>query len=325
VKPLAYPRKLAYVLFAVITFAVITLHLAGAALTGLFSYMILDLTFRPLSKVLKRWPARLVSILIFLVVSVLLVWLLGHFLKLTFAKLPAILDVAIPRLDELAGRFGIDLPFENLTDLRATAIETLKENLHSLTRASGVLTHGFFQIFVGVFTAIAYFLSDRKAQPEANLLDAVRREFGERVKLFMEGFEIVFGAQFAISAINTILTGVFLAVVQLPYLKFLTISTFILGLLPVIGLAASNTLIMAAALMISPKLSLFCLAFLVFLHKMEFIVRGHYIGMTSDMPMWQVLLVVLVGEALMGVAGIIVAPAFLHYAREELRLIRYEA
>ena len=40
--------------------------------------------------------------------------------------------------------------------------------------------------------------------------------------------------------------------------------------------------------------------------------------------MWMTLLGIVVGEAMMGVPGVLLAPALLHYAREELRAIPVE-
>ena len=78
------------------------------------------------------------------------------------------------------------------------------------------------------------------------------------------------------------------------------------------------------ALTVSPNAAVLALVFLIVSHKAEYFLNSRIIGSRIDTPMWQVLLGLLMCEALMGVPGVILAPAVLHYAREELRAIRVD-
>src|SRR5437016_3746013 len=90
-------------------------------------------------------------------------------------------------------------------------------------RMGNVAIKGFFQILVGVFIALSCFLRNSQAGPRPNLSDEVGREFGQRIKLFMSGFEKVMGAQVLISLINTAITAIFLLAMGMPYVHFLTL------------------------------------------------------------------------------------------------------
>src|SRR5207253_1013135 len=104
-------------------------------------------------------------------------------------------------------------------------------------------TRGFFHIVVGIFIAVFCFMADPPSTRHGNLFDAVRVEFSERMKIFMLGFEKVLGAQVLISFINTGMTAIFLLVISTPYIHFLTLATFILGVIPIVGTVLSNTII----------------------------------------------------------------------------------
>jgi len=83
--------------------------------------------------------------------------------------------------------------------------------------------------------------------------------------------------------------------------------------------ASGGTAIVPAGLTVSVHLATFGLAYLVVIHKLEYLLNSRIIGGCIDTPMWMTLLGLVVGEAMMGVPGILLAPALLHYARAELR------
>ena len=101
--------------------------------------------------------------------------------------------------------------------------------------------------------------------------------------------------------------------------NFLILTTFVCGLVPIIGNIISNIAIVTAGLTVSVHLATFGLAYLVVIHKLEYLLNSRIIGGSIDTPMWMTLLGLVVGEAMMGVPGILLAPALLHYARAELR------
>lgn len=316
-------RKVSYLLFALSLVLAVALRLGGVALAGLVSYMILDLTHRQLKPRMPDFPARWLSVLTFAVTASALAWIFSQFAALAIQKVPVILGTVIPHVDALASTYGVQLPFENLEELKEIIIREVKVNAGSITHTSGLLTKGVFQFFVGVFVAVLCFLNaGGKPRPFApNLYDRLRREYIQRVQTFMLGFEKVLGAQVLISAINTCITAVFLVAMDMPFIPFLTLATFIFGLLPLIGNVISNTIIVGTALTLSPQHAVFSLIFLVVIHKAEYFLNSRIVGGSIATPMWMTLLGILLGEVLMGVPGIVIAPSLIHYAREELEAI----
>jgi len=89
------------------------------------------------------------------------------------------------------------------------------------------------------------------------------------------------------------------------------------GLLPIIGNLISNTLIMGVGLTISPKMALIALVYLVLIHKLEYFLNSKIIGDRIKSPMWLTLIGIVLGERLMGISGMILAPVVLHYIKVE--------
>lgn len=314
-------RKASHIFFAALIVAACALRLGNVILAGLFSYMILDLTHRRLSGHMPDLAARLVSLGIFLVTATSLAWMVGQFLKLAVYRMPLIISSVMPTLDRMAASYGLDLPFDNLRELRGVIILAIKGNAQSITKESGLLTRGFFQIVIGVFIAIMKFFPETPRPRPGTLFEDLSSEFNQRMSLFMGSYEKVLGAQVLISLINTLITAVFIMAVGIPYTHFLILGTFILGIIPLIGNIMANTIIIGSALTLSPQHAFIAFVFLILSHKAQYFLNSHIIGSTLKTPMWVTLLGILVGEVLLGVPGIILAPALLHYAREELASI----
>jgi predicted PurR-regulated permease PerM len=84
----------------------------------------------------------------------------------------------------------------------------------------------------------------------------------------------------------------------------------------------SNVIILSVALTVSPTTALAALIFLVVIHKMEYFLNSQIIGKRIRNPMWLTLLALVVGERLMGIAGMILAPVILHYIKSEASKVR---
>ena len=125
------------------------------------------------------------------------------------------------------------------------------------------------------------------------------------------------GAQITISLINTCLTALFVVIVRLPYAPLVIAVTFLCGLLPIVGNLISNTIIFGIALTQSPQLAIAALVFLIILHKGEYFLNSRIIGGRIRNPMWLTLLSLVVGERVMGIPGMILAPVVLHYLKSE--------
>ncbi len=320
-RALTTPKELSFVLFGLLVVGTIWLHLGDVVLAGLFSYMILDLAHRKLTRAMPELAARWLAVAVFVVIAALVTWLFWAFIRLALLRLPVILATLIPRVDQMAHERGLELPFENLHEMRVVIVDELKTHVQSVTQASSLLTRGFFQIVVGLFVALLCFLSEREEPQRGSLFEAMRAEFDERMDIFMLGFEKIFGAQVLISFINTGITAIFMLAMGVPYVHFLTLATFIFGIVPIVGTVISNTMVVGTALTVSPRLAFATFIFLVLMHKAQYFLSSQIMGSRINTPVWQILLGLLIGEALMGVPGMILAPAMLHYLREELQAL----
>ncbi|MBI4060929.1 MAG: AI-2E family transporter [Elusimicrobia bacterium] len=319
---LSGPRKASYALFALALVVVARFGLGPFVLSALVAYMIMDLTERRLRDAGARARvARVSALAVFAIMAAALSWIFISFVRLAVVRLPDLLDTVLPRLTALSVEFGFDLPADNALELRDLLVASAKENFSSISKTSGLLTRGFFQVAAGVFAAAMRFLTPREEDGASNLFEVLRTEFSARVRLFVRSFERVVGAQVTISTVNAILTAIFLHAMGFPFKTFLILTAFVCGMVPIIGNVVSNIAIVTAGLIVSVQLATFGLVYLVVIHKLEYILNSRIVGGSIDTPMWMTLVGIVVGEALMGVPGVLLAPALLHYAREEMRAL----
>jgi predicted PurR-regulated permease PerM len=165
---------------------------------------------------------------------------------------------------------------------------------------------------------------------------AVSREAGEiengplvqaltlRACLLGAAFRSVVFAQVRISALNTALTSLYLLAlvpvmdVKLPLTKTMIAVTFIAGLLPVIGNLISNTVIVIVSLSVSPTLAVSSLLFLIVIHKLEYFVNARVMGTQIHARAWELLMAMLIMEAFFGISGLVAAPIYYAYLKNEL-------
>jgi predicted PurR-regulated permease PerM len=151
-----------------------------------------------------------------------------------------------------------------------------------------------------------------------NLYSICCDEVSTRFRDFYGSFAAVVGAQITISLINTILTALFVMPVRLPHAPLLIAITFLCGLVPIVGNLVSNTIIVFVALTVSLKLAIGALVFLVLIHKLEYFLNSKIIGERIRNPVWLTLIALIIGERLMGIPGLILAPVVLNYLRVEM-------
>ena len=72
---------------------------------------------------------------------------------------------------------------------------------------------------------------------------------------------------------------------------------------------------------VSPRMALAALIFLVVVHKVEYLLNCKIIGDRIRNPLWLTLLGLIMGERLMGIPGMILAPVVLHYIKLEASVI----
>jgi predicted PurR-regulated permease PerM len=304
------------------------LHLGIPIIAALFSYLALKkLHVKPSW---NRWCATAA----FIVLLIGVLWDLARFTNRTIKALPEIAQKAIPTVIETAKRYEIELPFTDYDSLREVTLDTATSQvkyLGSFARFAQNASRQFLLLIVGCVVAVGFFLNPRldlksqQPKPPNNLYTLCCEQLLARFATFYGSFATVMGAQIIISAINTTLTAIFVAVVGLPYAVVVIGVTFLCGMIPVLGNLISNTIIVSIGFTVSPGMALLALAFLIVIHKLEYFLNSQIIGNRIEYPLWATLLGIVVGERLMGVPGMILAPVILHYIKSEAAALTVEA
>jgi len=315
----------AWLLAGVALFLVLHLHILAALLSGLLVYQLVHV-------IAPRLPVRgngkpfAVALLAVAVVGVLVLAMFGliayvrsdgggissllqkmaEIIEGSRAKLP---DWMLPYLPGDAG------------ELREAISTWLKEHSVELRVFGGELGHTLVHILIGM--VIGGMVSLREALPPGES-GPLARAIGERCARVGEAFRRVVFAQVRISALNTAFTAIYLLAVlplfgvHLPYAKTLVAVTFLAGLLPVVGNLISNAVIVVVSLSVSLSVAIASLAFLVVIHKLEYFLNARIVGTRIHAAAWELLIAMLVMEAAFGVPGLVAAPVYYAYLKDEL-------
>jgi predicted PurR-regulated permease PerM len=314
------PVRLSYGVLALTIILAGLLHLAVPLLVILFSYFALRQLFY-LTK--RKWLA----LVLFIVVAAAIAAAAVYFTRAAFLALPDVAESSIPSASAWAQRRQIELPFTDFESLRAVVIDTLKQEAHYLRNVAHfarITTTALVFTIIGIVAAVSLFFKtglDPYRNTHAvknNLYSVCSDEVSKRFRDFYRSFATVMGAQITISLINTTLTAIFVFAVQLPYGPLVLAITFLCGLVPIVGNLVSNTVIVFIALTVSLKLAFGALVFLVVIHKLEYFLNSKIIGERIRNPVWLTLIALIIGERLMGIPGLILAPVVLNYVRVDM-------
>ncbi|MSO97534.1 MAG: AI-2E family transporter [Rhodospirillaceae bacterium] len=209
----------------------------------------------------------------------------------------------------------------NIDELQTGAAQLLSENAGQLGVISQDVGKFLFHLIIGLVIGgiVAFQAGVRDQEP-----GPLARALIERVRTLSGAFRSVVFSQVRISALNTTLTSIYLAVVlplfgvELPFVKTMIAVTFFAGLLPVLGNLISNTVIVVVSLSISPVVAASSLAYLVIIHKLEYFVNARIIGTRIRAKAWEILVAMLAMEAFFGLPGLIAAPIYYAYVKDEL-------
>ena len=314
------PARVSYGVLALTLVLAGVLHLAVPLLVILFSYFALRQLYF-LTK--RRWLALVLFIVVVLGIAAAAV----SFTRAAILALPDVADTSIPSASAWAQRRQIELPFTDFESLRAVVIDTLQQEAHYLRNVAhfaGSTTAALIFSIIGVVAAGSLFFKagldpHRATHPvKNNLYSICCDEVSTRFRDFYRSFATVMGAQITISLINTALTGLFVVAVRMPHAPLLIAMTFLCGLVPIVGNLVSNAIIVFVALTVSLKLAIAALVFLVVIHKLEYFLNSKIIGDRIRNPVWLTLIALIIGERLMGIPGLILAPVVLNYLRVEM-------
>jgi predicted PurR-regulated permease PerM len=305
--------------------AVIWLHLGAPLIAALFAFLTLEKL-----QILRRRP-KFISVIIFTLLVAGLAYGLGYVIKQAVQALPEIADQAIPSFIAWAKARQIELPFTDYDSLKDVALDTVKgqaAHLAGFARMAKGATSDLIFILIGLVIAIGVFLNpgfegpgDPPECPDS-VYSSTTKSISERFRTLYRSFSIVMGAQVIISAINTLLTAIFVLAMHLPYAFVIIGVTFLCGLLPIVGNLVANTIIVGIGITVSPRMALITLIFLVVIHKLEYFLNSKIVGSRIRNPFWLTLLALLLGEKLMGIPGMVLAPVILNYIKMETSQIK---
>ena len=309
------PQRISYGLMVAMLLLVGWLHMTTLLLSTLFCFLSLQ--------ILSFGRNKLIGVIL---VSLLLggaAWGLFHFTRQAYHTFPELAASTIPKITDFAEKQNIELPFTDLVSLKEEAMKKVKDVPSNIAVVVRTAVFQLVYLVIGFVVATSLFFDSRfrvEGDPHTtgeNLYTLTGHELSLRFKNFFHSFAIVMGAQLLISTVNTILTAIFLFTVGFQHAAVLVIFTFLCGLLPILGNIISNTVITAVGFTISPNMAVVALVFLILIHKLEYFLNSKIIGHRIKNPMWLTLLGLLLGEKLMGIPGMILAPVILHYIKVE--------
>jgi predicted PurR-regulated permease PerM len=308
-------------------------HLVSAAVVGLATYAILEGVRRRMLRRLPRTTARPLAVLVVTIMTAGIIFGVVT-LGVTMARrgagnIPDMMNQMAEILGSVRlwlGGLGQQFIPEVMTDaedLKAMIAGWLKTHAQTLRAGGLYIGIGFVHAIMGLLLAILVFFRHITHHEEENR-GPLAHYLIEKIDRFADAFSRVATAQIKISAVNTILTGIYLLVglplfgVHVPFASTLVLITFVCGLIPVLGNLISNTVITILSMGVSVGVAFASLAFLVVIHKLEYLINSRIVGGETDSQAWEILMAIIIGEAAFGVGGVILGPIIYAFIKREL-------
>jgi predicted PurR-regulated permease PerM len=325
---LGLPVIASYILAAAALLLVMQKGLLAALLSGLLVYSLVHLMVPVLGKRISGQRARMIAVALlsgFIVLALTAaIWGIVSFFHSEAASLPVLLQKLADIIEASRGQIPewlrVQLPdsVEALREMLARLMREHADQAKSVGEKAGrVIVHLVIGMVIGAMAALYDATARHRYLPLAAALH-------ERIVILSRSFERIVFAQVRIAAINAIFTALFLFValplagVNLPLSKTMVAVTFFAGLLPVIGNLISNTFVVIIGLSHSLHTALAALVFLVTIHKLEYFLNAKIIGIQINARAWELLAAMLVMEAVFGLPGVVAAPVFYAYVKQEL-------
>ncbi len=318
----------AWVLSGIALVLVLWLHLTAALLAGLLVYELVDL-MKPVIKrriTDRRKTLIAVTVLAGIIVTLIAAAIVGAiaFFNSDAGSVPALLGKMAEILSSSRAMMpewlASEIPAQP-GDMKEAVGQWMRAHLDTVQLAGAEALRELAYVLLGlVIGALVALHAALPEEPQGVLATALT----ERVAKLGSAFRRVVFAQVQIALLNTLFTGIYLTVllplsgVDLPLKKTLIAVTFIAGLLPVLGNLVSNTVIVIVSLSYSPHAAIASLLFLVAIHKLEYFLNARIVGRRIESRAWELLVAMLVMEAAFGVHGLIAAPIFYAYLKDEL-------
>ncbi len=318
----------AWILSGVRLVLILVLQLLPALLAGMLVYELVHVLAPTVYNRLSDKRAKIAAVVLLstLVLGITTVGIAGAivFFKSDAGNIPALLTKMAEIVSGSKGALPhwlVDEMPDNPDDMREAIAEWFRVHaaeMQTMGKEAGrVVVYVLIGMIVGAIVALREALPMGPRGPLA-------MELIERVTNLGSAFRRVVFAQVRISLLNTIFTGVYLTLVlplfgvELPLKKTLIAVTFVAGLLPVVGNLISNTVIVIVSLSYSFGVAVASLCFLIVIHKLEYFLNARIIGNRIGSRSWELLLAMLVMEAAFGIAGVIAAPIYYAFIKDEL-------
>ncbi len=321
------PASVSYLLAAFAVVFVLNFHLLASAFAGFAVHV---LTLKLAARLPENWSGKAHAAALGTIVLCVILGLFGVGFGVWFSLrgnhgMAALLTTVADTLEKLKRTLPTGMSSflpDTVDGVREQITRLLHEHGRQISTAgvAGFKTfaHVLLGMIIGGMAALHRFSGIDGWPPFAAELHA-------RAKSLAEAFDKVVFAQVKISALNTVLTILYLWIVlpvlgiHLPMVKILVPFTFVAGLIPVLGNLISNTLIVLVSLSVSPAVAGASLVFLVVIHKLEYFTNARIIGGEVDARAWELLCAMLAMEAVFGVAGLVSAPVVYAWIKSELK------
>lgn len=325
----ATPARIgAWAFAALALFLVLKFGLLSALLSGLLVFQLVHSLSRLVDRRITGTWARLIAVLLIaaLVIAGLTLATLGLVAffqadtggeQALMARLMDVIDASRNQVPAWAQPY---LP-DDLTDLKRALSAWLDEHRGELSLVGAEAVQLGARLLIGMVLGAMIALQEELQPLKLGPLGA---ELLTRASRLSDAFRRVVFAQIKISLLNTLFTAAFLLLVlplfgvHLPMAKTLVVVTFVAGLLPVVGNLISNTLITVAGLSVSVYVAAAALLYLVLIHKLEYFLNARIVGGEIQARAWELLLAMLMMEALFGMPGLVAAPIYYAYVKREL-------
>ncbi len=315
-------------LVLIIVFIIAT-HLISLSVYFLFVYLLTDVftndmnrRFPVFPKAMLFWSFFLIGLIFLGIITFAVVPLIIKDLPLYFSL---IRDDSLRFLHTLAKRFDIGI---DDTALKGYIFSQSSKSLGIAVKMFNSISKEIIYVLFAFILNLLLFLdkgivSRILPKDETSLSTYMYLFCSKRFRRFYGYFRKVMVGQFFISLVNTSITAIVIFMLGLPHEFTLLCIVFFCGLLPIVGNIISNTIISTTALISSGVPAfIICLGLLVGLHKLEYFLNGKIIGTIISLPMVATVLCLLVGEATIGIFGMIIAVPFALTLRDEMNTMR---
>lgn len=323
----------AWALLGALLIFVLVQHLVSAAVVALALYVTLEGVRKRMSRRLSGSTARPLAVLVVTLLTAALIFgavaLLITLLRQGATNIPDMMNQMAEILGSVRlwlGGLGHEFIPDVMTDaedLKRTIAAWLKAHAVTLRAGGLYIGIGVVHSVMGILLALLVFFRHVTHRDEETR-GPLARHLTDKVDRFADAFARVAAAQIKISALNTTLTALYLLVllpifgIKVPFRSTLILVTFVCGLIPVLGNLISNTVITILSMGVSITCAVASLAFLVIIHKLEYLTNSRIVGAETDSQAWEILMAIIIGEAAFGIGGVVLAPIVYAFVKREL-------